>query len=109
MEDDGAYRPARHPVNARNLQPELDLKFSDQTLAVYPAPLAPPPYPWPAPMDREAGIAAYEAMITADEHRARRAAGVPPEHVYTPCNRRGTGHRGCHQQSRADVARRYQI
>ncbi|WP_400086525.1 reductive dehalogenase [Yoonia sp. R78084] len=84
MEDDGAYRPARHPVNARNLQPELDLKFSDQTLAVYPAPLAPPPYPWPAPMDREAGIAAYQAMITADEHRARRAAGLPPEHIYAP-------------------------
>jgi len=37
-------------------------------------------------MDREAGIAAYEAMITADEHRARRAAGVPPEHVYTPAS-----------------------
>jgi ferredoxin-NADP reductase len=35
-------------------------------------------------MDREAGIAAYEAMISAKEHRKRRAAGAPPEHVYTP-------------------------
>ena len=84
MEDDGAYRPSRHPVNARGLQSDLDLKYADQTLAVYPAPLAPPPYPWPAPMDREAGIAAYEAMISASEHRKRRAAGRPPEHVYAP-------------------------
>ncbi|MGJ8621609.1 MAG: reductive dehalogenase [Yoonia sp.] len=84
MEDDGAYRPSRHPVNHRDLQKDLDLKFADQTLAVYPAPLAPPPYPWPAPMDREAGIAAYEAMIPADEHRKRRQAGQPPEHVYSP-------------------------
>ncbi len=84
MEDDGAYRPSRHPVNARDLQTDLSLKFADQTLAVYPATLAPPPYPWPAPMDREAGIAAYAAMIPAVEHRKRRAAGTPPEHVYTP-------------------------
>jgi ferredoxin-NADP reductase len=84
MEDDGAYRPSRHPVNARDLQKDLDLKFEDQTLAVYPAPLAPPPYPWPAPMDREAGIAAYDAMISADAHRARRKKGVAPEHIYTP-------------------------
>lgn len=83
MIDDGAYRPARDPVNARALQPDLDLKFTDQTLAVYPAPLAPPPHPWPFPMDREAGIAAYENMITADMHRKRRATGAPLEHVYT--------------------------
>ena len=84
MEDDGAYRPSRHPVNARGLQKDLDLKFTDQTLAVYPAPLAPPPYPWPAPMDREAGIAAYEAMIPAEVHKKRRANGAAPEHLYTP-------------------------
>lgn len=83
MEDDGAYRPSRHPVNQRDLQTDLDLQFADQTLAVYPAPLAPPPYPWPAPMDREAGIAAYEGMIDAAEHMRRRAAGQPPEHIYT--------------------------
>lgn len=84
MEDDGAYRPSRHPVNRRDLQKDLKLRFEDQTLAVYPAPLAPPPYPWPYPMDREAGIAAYNAMIPADEHRKRRAKGQPPEHVYSP-------------------------
>ncbi len=67
----------------RALQEKLDLRYEDQTLAVYPAPLAPPPYPWPFPMDREAGIEAYRAMISAKEHRARRAAGQPPEHLYT--------------------------
>ncbi len=83
MVDDGAYRPSAHPVNARGLQKDLDLKFEDQTLAVYPAPLAPPPYAYPYPMDREAGIAAYEAMIPAEAHKARRAKGVAPEHIYT--------------------------
>lgn len=84
MVDDGAYRPSAHPVNAREIQPDLDLRFEDQTLAVYPAPLAPPPYNWPFPMDREAGIAAYGAMVSAKEHRARRAKRQPPEHVYSP-------------------------
>jgi ferredoxin-NADP reductase len=33
-------------------------------------------------MDREAGIEAYKSMITAQEHKDRRAANIPPEHVY---------------------------
>ncbi len=83
MEDEGPYQPSPHEVNARALSKDLDLKYSDQTLAVYPAPLAPPPYAWPFPMDREAGIKAYQDMIGADEHKARRARGLPPEHIYT--------------------------
>jgi ferredoxin-NADP reductase/ferredoxin len=83
MTDDGPYHSSDHPVNARALSKDLDLKYQDQTLAVYPAPLAPPPYAWPYPADREAGIAAYQAMIPATEHKARRAKGLPPEHVYT--------------------------
>ena len=83
MVDDGAYRPATDPVNRRSLSPRLKLRHADQTLAVYPAPLAPPPYPWPFPMDREAGIKAYADMITADEHRRRRTLGAPVEHTYT--------------------------
>ena len=83
MIDEGPYDPTPHPVNRRELNPELDLKYEDQTLAVYPAPLAPPPYSWPFPMDRDAGIAAYRDMIPADEHRRRRALGQPPEHVYS--------------------------
>ncbi|SHL54785.1 reductive dehalogenase [Roseibium suaedae] len=75
LQTDGAYRAANQPVNRRDLQKDLDLKYEDQTLAVYPAPLAPPPWPYPFPMDREAGIAAYQAMIPAAEYRKRLAAG----------------------------------
>ena len=75
MVDDGAYLPARAPVNSRDIDPGLDLRYEDQTLAVYPAPLAPPPWPFPYPMDREAGIAAYRAMIPADDYRRQLAAG----------------------------------
>lgn len=70
IEEDGGYRPTKQPVNQRALQKDLDLKYEDQTLAVYPAPLAPHPYPYPFPMDREAGIAAYHAMITAEEYKS---------------------------------------
>jgi reductive dehalogenase len=75
IEEDGGYRPTDKPVNQRDLQRDLDLKYEDQTLAVYPAPLAPHPYPYPFPMDREAGIAAYQALVTAKEYRRRRAEG----------------------------------
>ncbi len=75
IEEDGGYRPTRQPVNKRGLQKELDLKYEDQTLAVYPAPLAPHPYPYPFPMDREAGIEAYQQMVTAEEYQRRLAQG----------------------------------
>ena len=83
MIDEGPYAPPAHPVNRRGLSKDLDLKYEDQTLAVYPANLAPPPYAWPFPADREAGIQAYREMIGADEYRTRRARGLAPEHVYT--------------------------
>ncbi len=75
LEDDGGYRPAHAPVNARGLQKDLDLKYEDQTLAVYPANLAPHPWPFPFHMDREKGIEAYQALITAREYKARLARG----------------------------------
>ncbi len=75
VQEDGGYRPTQHPLNERRLQKDLDLKYEDQTLAVYPAPLAPPPHPYPFAMDREAGIKAYGAMITADDYKARLARG----------------------------------
>ena len=75
LADDGAYRTVADPVNERDLQTDLDLKYEDQTLAVYPAPLAPHPYPYPFPMDREAGIEAYQAMVTAEEYQRRQAEG----------------------------------
>jgi hypothetical protein len=78
------YRPSRHPVNRRSLQRDLVLKYEDQTLAVYPAPLAPHSWPYPFPMDREAGIVAYEGMIPAAEHKTRLARGDDSHvHRYT--------------------------
>ncbi|MEM1316266.1 MAG: 2Fe-2S iron-sulfur cluster-binding protein, partial [Pseudomonadota bacterium] len=70
LQETGAYRPARAPVNARDLQTDLHLKYEDQVLAVYPAPLAPHPWPYPFPMDREAGIEAYQALVTAEQYKA---------------------------------------
>ncbi len=75
LDADGAYRPTKHEVNARGLQRELDLKYEDQTLAVYPAPLAPHPWPYPFPMDREKGIEAYQALVTAEEYQERLGRG----------------------------------
>ncbi|MGI9395397.1 MAG: 2Fe-2S iron-sulfur cluster-binding protein [Boseongicola sp.] len=72
---DGAYHPTEKPVNARDLQRDLDLKYEDQTLAVYPANLAPHPWPYPFPMDREAGIEAYANLVSAKEHKANLNAG----------------------------------
>ncbi|SFD54703.1 reductive dehalogenase [Sulfitobacter brevis] len=79
----GRFTLPAAPVNARDLQPELDLQFKDQTLAVYPAPLAPHPWPYPDPMNREAGIKAHAALLSADEHRRRTAAGETAHlHLY---------------------------
>ena len=75
LAEDGAYRPSSHPVNRRDLSTGLKLRHEDQTMAVYPAPLAPHPYPYPFPMDREAGIRAFEALVSAGEYRRRLAAG----------------------------------
>ena len=84
MVDDGPFLPTKHPVNSRELQTQIKLRAEDQTLAVYPAPLAPPPFNWPFPMDREAGIQAYQNMISVQEYKQRRQAGMPPEHIYSP-------------------------
>lgn len=62
---------APEETNYRELQTDLKLDYADQTLAVYPANLAPHPWPFPFPMDREKGIEAYQAMITAEEYQAR--------------------------------------
>ncbi|MBX2884567.1 MAG: 2Fe-2S iron-sulfur cluster binding domain-containing protein, partial [Granulosicoccus sp.] len=75
LKNDGSYGPASQPVNARDLQKSLDLRYEDQTLAVYPANLAPHPWPFPFPMDREKGIEAYQALITAKQYKARLRLG----------------------------------
>ena len=85
LDDSGAYEKVKVPVNTRALQKDLDLKYEDQTLAVYPATLAPHPYPYPYMMDREAGIEAYQAMVTAEEYKGHLAGGTIDEvdHIYT--------------------------
>jgi len=75
MVDNGPYSLSKHGSHTRELQTDLDLKFEDQTLAVYPANLAPPPYPFPFPMDREKGIQAYEDMISPEEYQRRLSSG----------------------------------
>jgi len=73
MVDDGPYTLSAHGAHKRALQTELDLKFEDQTLAVYPANLAPPPYPFPFPMDREKGIQAYKDMLSPHAYKLKLA------------------------------------
>ncbi len=75
LKSDGGYKEPAQPVNRRDLQTDLDLKYEDQTLAVYPAHLAPWPFPYPFVMDREAGIQAYQEMISAEEYKTRLARG----------------------------------
>ena len=76
LQSDGSYQPSKNQTNERDLQKDLDLKYEDQTLAVYPANLTPPPWPYPYAMDREAGIEAYQAMITAEEYQSRLETGA---------------------------------
>jgi len=62
-------------VNQRGLQKDLQLKYEDQTLAVYPADTMPPPYPVTFVANREEGIARYRTLLTPQQHKARVAAG----------------------------------
>ena len=75
LAEDGGFRMTDAPVHKRGLQKDLDLKYEDQTLACYPANLAPPPYAYPFPIDREKGIEAFQQMVTPDEYQKRLAAG----------------------------------
>ena len=81
----GRYVRAKQ-THARGLQKHLTLRYDDQTLAVYPADSMPPPYPAPFPIDREAGIARYKALLTPEQYKARLARGetaglAPPFHM----------------------------
>ena len=82
--EDGGYKPVRKPINLRNLQRDLDLRYEDQTMAVYPANLAPHPWPYPFHMDREKGIEAYQALVTAEEYKHKLEQREEDHiHVYT--------------------------
>ena len=85
MNSAGGYEPTKKQVNERTLQRDLHLNYDDQTLAVFPANLAPHPWPFPYPMDREKGIEAYQALITVDAYRTqiRHLETHKPTHKYT--------------------------
>ena len=76
------YVKARQ-VHARGLNKDLDLRYEDQTLAVYPADAMPPPYPVAFPLNREKGIERYRSLLTRDAYVERLKQGktdglVPP-------------------------------
>lgn len=56
-------------THKRGLNKQLDLKYEDQTLAVYPADMMPPPFPVVFPVNREAGIERYRKMLTPEEYK----------------------------------------
>jgi len=62
-------------VNKRELSTKLKLVAEEQTLACYPADIAPTPYMEPQPIDREAGIRAFDALRSPAEYRKRLATG----------------------------------
>jgi len=62
-------------VHTRGLNLQLDLKYEDQTLAVYPADVMPLPFPVAQPINREQGIARYRSLHTPAEYQARLARG----------------------------------
>ncbi|MGE3993437.1 2Fe-2S iron-sulfur cluster-binding protein [Pseudorhodoplanes sp.] len=70
----GQHKRAR-TTHARGLNRHLDLKYEDQTLAVYPADVMPSPYPVPHPVDREAGIARYRNLLTPAVYKMKLANG----------------------------------
>lgn len=73
-QSDGLIKPAAQ-TNARGLNKHIEVKREDQTLAMYPIELAPPPLPMPWPLNREAGIAAYEKALSPEQYRAKLAIG----------------------------------
>lgn len=62
-------------INVRELNLDLDLQYEDQTLACYPADMAPAPVPVVQPMDRDAAIERYESLLSPDEYQAKLDAG----------------------------------
>ncbi|WP_428649504.1 2Fe-2S iron-sulfur cluster-binding protein [Roseibium sp.] len=73
--EDGMRFVLAEEVNKRELQRDLVVKYEDQTLAAYPAPLMPQPWPVAQPVDRNKAVETYRSLLTPGEYRRRRAAG----------------------------------
>ena len=83
--NDGSGKIAQAPeTNRRELNKHIDLKYEDQTLACYPADMAPLPLPMPEPVDREAGIRAYRELLKPDQYKQRLARGETQNLVAEP-------------------------
>jgi reductive dehalogenase len=80
---DGRIKHAEK-TNARGLNKHIDIKREDQTLAMYPIELVPPPVPMPWPLNREAGIAAYEKALSPALYREKLALGQTTSLVGKP-------------------------
>ncbi len=62
-------------TNARDLNTHIKVTPDDQTLAMYPVNLVPPPLPMPYPLDREAAIQAYGDALTPQQYLEKLNAG----------------------------------
>lgn len=62
-------------INVRELNLDLDLKYEDQTLACYPADMAPAPIPVMQPMDRDAAIERYDSLLSPEEYQRKTNRG----------------------------------
>ncbi|NOX51027.1 MAG: 2Fe-2S iron-sulfur cluster binding domain-containing protein, partial [Gammaproteobacteria bacterium] len=58
-------------INVRELNLDFDLKHDDQTLACYPADMAPAPVPVVQHMDRDEAIERYKNLLSPEEYQAR--------------------------------------
>mgnify|MGYP001189138481 FL=1 len=70
----GAYVRAKQ-THRRELNLGLRIEHAEQSLAVYPADVMPPPFPVTHPVNREQGLARYRALLTPQQYRERIASG----------------------------------
>ena len=109
--DGGAYT-VQENTNARGLQTDLDLKPADQTLAVYPANLVPPPYFLSVSHgSRGRDSEAHEALLSPDEYKRRLAEGdtVNLAHEFRLPEGSATGNQGRGRRSRGDDRRDLEV
>jgi reductive dehalogenase len=70
----GAYVRATQ-THRRGLNVDLRIEATEQSLAVYPADVMPPPFPVAHPVNREQGLARYRALLTPAQYQERLARG----------------------------------
>lgn len=71
LNEEGNRHVQAKQINVRELNTDLDLRYEEQTLAAYPADLMPSPLPIPQPVNREAGIARYQSLLSPERYREK--------------------------------------